>query len=558
MSGEAGEQRTERELEERFGRGIWVSVVIATYNRQPLLRRLLEQLDRQTIAPDRFEAIAVDDGSAEDTRAALADLKTRYRHRIERQRNSGPAVARQRGVDLAEGKIIVFLDDDMQIAPSFLAAHLAKHVAEDTVVLGRLRPDAKLADMPLFERFYARVLAKQGDDFASGKEQVHGHNIYTGNVSLPRALFLRAGGFDPQFRALEDEELGIRLEKAGARFAFADDAESVHGSDWTSMRKWMDRAFRDGVYQTKLARKHPDVATSSPWRHLPNLNPLSRPFMALSLAAPSAASVVAGAAIRTAAALDKVGLEPVAIAGTTFVYGLQYYRGVRQETGGALDVAREYREFKRGLALLRRGESGDRRAFRAFVDAVKEDHRVLHHYAGKYDDRVGVTREEGASNGGGGSLAGDAVKKIGFQLMIAYRVMRFLRASGLTLGAQFASRTIRHAFASDIHWDADFEPGVMVVHGFGLAISYAARVRTGCILFQNVTLGYGPGAGPNGERTSGAPLLEANVHVGIGATLYGPIVVGERTKIMAGCVVGRSVPARSIVEAPVPNIATRA
>src|SRR5687768_12219286 len=133
-----------------------VSVVIATYNRQDLLRRLFEQLDAQTIDPSRYEAIAVDDGSKDDTRAVLADVKTRYAHRIERQQNSGPAVARQRGVDLARGKIVVFLDDDMQVKPTFLEAHLRQH-GDDTneanerkVVLGRLRPDAKIAEMPLF------------------------------------------------------------------------------------------------------------------------------------------------------------------------------------------------------------------------------------------------------------------------------------------------------------------------------------------------------------------------------------------------------------------------
>ena len=92
------------------------------------------------------------------------------------------------------------------------------------------------------------------------------------------------------------------------------------------------------------------------------------------------------------------------------------------------------------------------------------------------------------------------------------------------------------------------------IFGLGLAISYAARVRHGCILFQNVTLGYGPD--PE-TKVGGAPLLEKNVHVGIGATLYGPITVGEGTKIMAGCVLSRSVPARSIVEAPVPQTSPR-
>jgi serine acetyltransferase/GT2 family glycosyltransferase len=537
-------------FEKRFGEdGIWVSVVIATYNRQDLLRRLLEQLDDQTIPQARYEVIAVDDGSKEDTRALLADVKTRYAHRIERQENSGPAVARQRGVDLARGKIVVFLDDDMQVKPTFLEAHLRHHADDRTVVLGRLRPDAKIAEMPLFERFYARVLKQQGDDFASGKEPVRGHNLYTGNVSMARELFVEVGGFDPQFRALEDEELGIRLEKGGASFAFADDAESVHGSDWTSMQKWMARAKRDGVFQTKVSRKHPDKPDSSPWRHLPNLNPISRPFMGLALSSPSAAGLIANAAIRTASAFDKVGLEPVAIAGCTFVYGLQYYRGVREETGSAADVAREYAEFKRGMKMLSKGEGaggGDGSAWRDFIHAVKEDHRMVRFHAGKYDARDSATA--------GGSLGADAVKKIGFQIMVAYRVMRFLRASGLGLGAQFMSRLIRHAYASDIHWEADFEPGITIVHGFGLAISYAARVRHGCILFQNVTLGYGPD--PE-TKQGGAPLLEKNVHVGIGATLYGPITVGEGTKIMAGCVINRSIPARSIVEAPMPQTSPR-
>jgi serine acetyltransferase/GT2 family glycosyltransferase len=539
-----------------LGPDIWASVVIATFNRPELLRRLLEQLDAQTLDPARYEVIAVDDGSKEDVRSKLVDLRTRYPLRIERQTNSGAAVARQRGVDLARGTVIVVIDDDMQVKPDFIERHLEKHTDERTVVLGRLKPDAKLAEMPLFERFYARVIAEKAEAFATGRAEVRGHDVYTGNVSFPRKLFLSAGGFDPDFRALEDEELGIRLEKAGARFAFSNEAESIHGSDWTSMKKWMERAIRDGVYQSKVARKHPDHPAASPWRHLPQLNPVSRPFMALSLAAPKATSVIAGAAIRTAAAFDKVGLEPIAIAGATFVYGIQYYRGVREATGSAMDVAREYREWKRGVALLRKGSAGDASAFRALTEGIREDHRIMRYYAEKYDDRGDDSDPHEAQTASALSLASDAVKKIGFQLMISYRVMRFFRQSGLGLAAQFASRSIRHAFASDVHWEAELEPGIMIVHGFGLAISYAARARHGCILFQNVTLGFGNS--PEKGQPPGAPLLDENVHVGIGAVLFGPIVVGAGSKIMAGCVLNQSVAPRSIVEAPVPHVGTRA
>ena len=89
-------------LDDRFGSGLWVSVVIATFNRQDLLRRLLEQLDAQTIDAKHYEVIAVDDGSKEDTREKLAGLVTKYSLRIERQANAGAAVARQRGVDSRE------------------------------------------------------------------------------------------------------------------------------------------------------------------------------------------------------------------------------------------------------------------------------------------------------------------------------------------------------------------------------------------------------------------------------------------------------------------------
>lgn len=537
-------------FEDRFGDGIWVSVVIATYNRADSLRRLLEQLDKQTLDPSRYEVVAVDDGSSVDVAAALKDLKTGYALRIERQENAGAAAARQRGVELARGKIIVITDDDMQIASTFLAHHLARHHDDRTVVLGRLRPDAKLSEMPLFERFYARVMARDGDAYASGERPVRGHNVYTGNVSFPRQLFLEVGGFDRSFRALEDEEIGIRFEKAGAKFAFADDAETIHGSDWTSMKKWMDRAYRDGIYQTKVGNKHKDHLDSQPWRHLPNINPVSRPILAFGLASPGPAGLLANVAIRTASAFDKVGLEPVALAGATLVYGIQFYRGVRSETGSAADVAREYREFKKGMALLGTKQGGS--ALRAMIDDIREDNRMIRVYQEKYDYRL----EEGAVVPvvSAREIAGDAVRKIGYQVMVAYRIMRFLRAAGLGLGAQFMSRLIRHVYSSDIHWDAELEPGVTLVHGFGLAISYAAKVRAGSILYQNVTLGYG--LDPD-TKEPGAPVIERNVHIGVGATIFGPLVVGEDTKIMANCVVNRSVPPRSIVEAPMPHVVAR-
>ncbi|MGD0523927.1 MAG: hypothetical protein ABSE49_02220 [Polyangiaceae bacterium] len=187
------------------------------------------------------------------------------------------------------------------------------------------------------------------------------------------------------------------------------------------------------------------------------------------------------------------------------------------------------------------------RAFRTMVAAVRADHEMLHHYDGKYGG-------PGGSEGSGPSLTRDLVVRAGFQMLAACRAMRFCADAGIPLAPQVASRFIRHAYGSDVHWEAKLEPGIVVVHGMGLAVSRAAHVQRGAILFQHVTLGMG--VDPE-SRTVGAPTVERDVHVGAGSTLVGPITLGARSKITANCFVRTSVPADSLVEAPTPTVSVR-
>ncbi len=152
------------------------------------------------------------------------------------------------------------------------------------------------------------------------------------------------------------------------------------------------------------------------------------------------------------------------------------------------------------------------------------------------------------------SIYAAAVHRIGFQMMIAYRVMRLFRDLKLTFLAKIASRAIRHIYAAELHWDATMAPGVIIVHGTGLVVSHAAVIGHRCILFQHVTLG--ESIHPD-TRVVGSPTLEADVHVGAGATLLGPITIGRGSKITAGAVIMRSVPPDSVVETPTPTIRAR-
>ena len=182
-----------------------------------------------------------------------------------------------------------------------------------------------------------------------------------------------------------------------------------------------------------------------------------------------------------------------------------------------------------------------RAEWRVFREHVRADHQALTDSDRKYASAVERPT----------SIMSAGIQRIGFQMMIAYRVMRLCRGIGFGLGARLMSRMIRHLYGADIHWDAELAPGVVIVHGVGLVISSAARVGSGCILFQHVTLGIN--IDPV-TRETGAPCLERNVHVGPGAVLLGPIVLGTGTKVSANVMLACSTPPNSRVEVAAANV----
>lgn len=169
-----------------------------------------------------------------------------------------------------------------------------------------------------------------------------------------------------------------------------------------------------------------------------------------------------------------------------------------------------------------------------FITSVRADFASTQRYRQKYHaEAIPLSR-----------LPLAAVKKVGFQMLIATRAMRLLQDAHVPVLPMVASRLIRHLYAAEIHWNTEIADGVSVVHGTGLVLSHRAKVGPGCILFHNVTLG--EGLHPD-TKEAGAPTLGRDVHVGPGATLLGPIHVGDGSKIGAGAVVTRDVPAYSVV-----------
>ncbi|MBC5828717.1 MAG: glycosyltransferase family 2 protein [Candidatus Eremiobacteraeota bacterium] len=183
------------------------SVVIATKDRAGYLERALASLNDQVGAPS-FEVIVVDNGSTDATAQIVDRARESMRCDVQYRFEAAPnrAAARNRGVELAQGHLIVFVDDDVWLPPGFLEAHERAHTTRNLVVNG------PIVNVPSYEDRRKPTPANFSRAF-----------LCTCNVSLERRAFLEVNGFDEEFRLYgwEDTDLGLRLRERGARAKFA-------------------------------------------------------------------------------------------------------------------------------------------------------------------------------------------------------------------------------------------------------------------------------------------------------------------------------------------------
>ncbi len=321
----------------------FLSVIIPTYNRARRLPLLLDALFAQDINHRLSEVIVVNDGSTDATWALLEAKKNEKKDpwlRVLTQANQGQAVARQYGVNEARGDIVLFLDDDMEpVEPGFLRYHLEHHTQSSThsVALGAILPPKDNPFRPAFELFYEKSIHSMYDSFRAGQKP-DGRHFFSANVSLPKDLYLRVGGFDAKFRQAEDRELGLRLQQnTGAPFVFLEKAAAYHNSQTGRFQSFLQRARLYGHYDLQIALMYPSLPDLHPRWIFRSQNSLKRALAHLAFRIPFLVSPLSWLLVPSARFFHRLGLHSLSIAACSVLYCLQYVDGYRLSPSRAQD-----------------------------------------------------------------------------------------------------------------------------------------------------------------------------------------------------------------------------
>lgn len=239
-----------------------LSIIVPTHNRSAMLMKSLAALSRQSWPATEFEVVVVADACHDDTAEMVAAYATRapYRLRLLSHCARSAAATRNLGATNAQGRVLLFLDDDVVAQPRLVQAHMeAQH--RDGVVLGYSKP--VLLAKPSW--WQCDVYRWWEDTFRAMGQPGHRftyRDFFSGNVSMPAALFHKVGGFDASFTGRrEDYELGIRLLKVGARFRYVPEAVGHH-YDITGLDEWLRRLRQEGIGDIQIGQRHPELRTS--------------------------------------------------------------------------------------------------------------------------------------------------------------------------------------------------------------------------------------------------------------------------------------------------------
>jgi glycosyltransferase involved in cell wall biosynthesis len=243
-----------------------ISMVVPVRNEERFVARTLQQLLDQDYPADRMEILVGVADSTDSTAEIVQEIAAREsRVKYFRNPHGVSAGARNGGVRLSSGEIIIFIDGHVYIDNNALLRNTAVLMEEKAVSILSRPQFLDPPDNTFFQR--AVSLARKswighGLDSTIYTKQDKSVDPTSSGSSYRREIFERVGFFDTSFDACEDVEFNYRCARAGYR-SFTSMRLAVYYYPRTSLGKLFRQMMRYGAGRYRLARKHPRTLSLS-------------------------------------------------------------------------------------------------------------------------------------------------------------------------------------------------------------------------------------------------------------------------------------------------------
>ncbi len=235
-----------------------VSVIIPTYNSAEKIQKCIEGLENQSLPREQYEIIVVDDGSTDETALIKENDTIHYYF----QENRGPAAARNRGVELAKGNIVLFTDSDCIPDRDWIEQMVSPF---QDLEIAAVKGTYKSNQRSLWARF-AQVEFAERYKLLLGTEYIDMIDTYS--AGYRKEVFCSMGGFDISFPVPnnEDTDLSYRMSLSGHKMVFKPNAVVYHTGHPDTLQKYMRLKFWRGywrmvVYERYTAKMIKDTYT---------------------------------------------------------------------------------------------------------------------------------------------------------------------------------------------------------------------------------------------------------------------------------------------------------
>lgn len=191
-----------------------ISLIVPTYNSAHLITTTLNSIWQST--NQNYEVLIIDDGSTDNTKDIVTPYLSDNRFKYVFQVNKGLAGARNTGIEHAKGEYLVFLDSDDVILPEKLVVQ-SKYLDTHSDVDVAFSDSQWFVEDDLNHTLPVTFPKYEGDVLPY---LLFGNFMHVNAVMVRTEKVREVGGFDINFRELEDWDLWMRLAINGSKFGY--------------------------------------------------------------------------------------------------------------------------------------------------------------------------------------------------------------------------------------------------------------------------------------------------------------------------------------------------